>query len=431
MEESSGLGFEDFAIEMEEFEVKKVKKHDRMWQVKEGGSICQIINPSDGAVYFGSLNKTFYAINSKDGRKLWQYKTDGLILESSPAVWEGKVYFGSYDHNMYCLDARTGKLIWKFRTNRMINAAPIIDNSRLYFGSTDHNMYCLDAKTGGVIWKFRTQEEVQSTPIIHEGRLFFGSFDHFFYCIDADSGSLIWKHQTQGEIYYFNPPLIHGGLIMFPSFDNLIRAVRIEDGTLMWKFRTGNYGCVCCPIKHDDRLYVSSRDGNLFCLTLDGKQMWKFTKNEPVSLPTPYNGRIYIGCEDQYLYCLDMEGKEVWKFKTQGVVWLKPVIYEDMVMTPSFDCHIYSLDPESGELIWKFRTEGDPSPLPPAYDAYEMVIKKSGKPQEKLSGRSKHYDFKLEDELNTSEYQSRITYQVSTQYAAKGKYQIDEKTEGF
>jgi outer membrane protein assembly factor BamB len=432
MEEFSGHGFDAFSVEMEDFEVRKTKKHDRMWKVEEGGSICQIILPHEGAVYFGSLNKVFYKISADRGRKIWQFKTEGIILESSPAIWDGKVYFGSYDHNMYCLDAETGEMVWKYRTNREINAAPVIHEGRVYFGSTDQYLYCLDAETGQMLWKFYTQDDVQSTPVVHEGKIFFGSFDRNFYCLDAEKGRLIWKVETQGEIYYFNQPLIHDGLIYFPSFDNLVRAVRIEDGIVMWKFKTGNYGCVCCPVLHDGRLYVTSRDGFLFCLTMSGKQVWKFARNEPMCLPTIYDRKIYFGCEDRNLYCLDLKGKVMWTFETQGVIWLKPVIYEGMVMIPSFDCHVYALKPDTGKLLWKFRTEGDPSPVPPPYDAFEVTMKRVIDTSKRVEeGRQKQYELDLEEEENTSTYKSRITYQVSTQYSEKGKYQVDSDEEEF
>jgi hypothetical protein len=37
----------------------------------------------------------------------------------------------------------------------------------------------------------------------------------------------------------------------------------------------------------------------------------------------------------------------------------------------------------------------------------------------------------MEGEQNVSAYKSRITYQISTQYAAKGKYQVDSEEEEF
>jgi hypothetical protein len=47
--------------------------------------------------------------------------------------------------------------------------------------------------------------------------------------------------------------------------------------------------------------------------------------------------------------------------------------------------------------------------------------------------KKKAYEFGFGDEEggNTGAYKSRITYQVSTQYASKGKYQVDSQEEEF
>jgi hypothetical protein len=92
---------------------------------------------------------------------------------------------------------------------------------------------------------------------------------------------------------------------------------------------------------------------------------------------------------------------------------------------------MYVVDTSTHELVWKFRTEGSPSILPPPYESFEieMKIPKSEVEEEVVK---KTYDLNLgEEEDGTSAYKSRITYQISTQYSAKGKYQIDSDEEAF
>ena len=156
--------------------------------------------------------------------------------------------------------------------------------------------------------------------------------------------------------------------------------------------------------------------------------------NEPLaaaSIPEIYEGRIYVGCEDQYLYCVDLDGNEMWRFKTQGAIWLKPIASNGRLFVPSWDCHIYVLDLETQELVWKFRTDGSPSVLPPPYESFEVVMKIPRSEVEKVTTK-KNYDLDLgEDEGGASAYKSRITYQISTQYASKGKYQVDSDEEAL
>jgi len=430
--EESIFSFDEFSVEMEDFEVRRTRKHDRMWVVEKGGSICHIPLIHDGVVYFGSLNYMHYAVDTSNGKMLWRYKTEGILLESYPCYWDGKVYFGSFDYNMYCLDAKTGKFLWKFKTFGEINSPPNVANGRLYFGSRDQNLYCVDADTGRLVWKFRTMDEVQSFPEIYDGKVLFGSFDKNFYCLNAETGMLLWKFQTQGEVYILSRILVHDGIVYFPSFDNNIRAVRIDDGKLVWKFRTGYYGCVCSPVLYKNKLYVTSRDGNLFVLSLDGKELWRFVRKDPISIPEVVNDKIYFGCEDQNLYCIDLKGRILWKFRTEGAVWLKPVSFDGKILFTCWDCHVYVVDAESGKLIWKFRTEGEPSPFPPPYDTFELVMKKTAETGVRGNEEKKKYDLNITDEQKgTSAYKSRVTYQVSTHYREKGKYQKDSDEEEF
>ena len=56
---------------------------------------------TNGAVYFGSNDKKLYAISSKTGIKLWEFKSEDIVF-SSPAIGaDGTVYVGSGDFVRY------------------------------------------------------------------------------------------------------------------------------------------------------------------------------------------------------------------------------------------------------------------------------------------------------------------------------------------
>jgi outer membrane protein assembly factor BamB len=431
MEESEGFGLDEFSIEMEDFEVRRTRKHDRHMRVSSGGSIDCIPLIVDGVLYFISANYNLYAVDAKTGKLLWKFKTEGILLESSPCHWEGRIYFGSYDQNLYCVDAKTGELKWKFRTQGGIDVAPCISSGRVYFGSWDQCVYCLDAESGQLVWKFRTQGEIDSNPTVHEGKLYIGSYDKNLYCLDAGTGSLVWKFVTQGEFHMKNPTLIHEGVVYAASFDNNLYAIDAGTGRMLWKFRTGMYGNPSSPIMHDGRIYHVSRDGILHVLTPEGKLLWKFVRNHPLSVPFIHKERIYVGCEDKILYCLDMQGNVLWKHETQGMIWLQPIVWDNKLYVPNWDCHLYVFDADTHEIVWKFATGGSPSYVPPAYEMFEVAIKRASDEKELEHGQEKRYDIAIDEDENTSTYKSRITYQVSTQYASKGKYQVDSDEEEF
>ena len=186
-------------------------------------------------------------------------------------------------------------------------------------------------------------------------------------------------------------------------------------------------------MQHEGVIYHASRDGTLCALTPDGKQVWKFRKPTPEVWVSPviHDGNIFIGSGDQHLYCIDLEGRQLWRFYTQGHVWWQASAWNKDILFSSWDCHLYSVRSSDGKLNWKFGTGGSPSFIPPPYEYYEMQMKM---PKAQLEeGKKKTYELNLagEDEEMKGAYKSRITYQISTQYSAKGKYQIDSDEEAL
>ncbi len=426
-----GGGFDDFSVEMGDYEVKKTSKFDRMWKIGPGGSIAQIPLIHDGIIYFGSCNHNVYAVDAMTGALLWKFRTEDMVFASSPRYLKGRIYFGSYDHFFYALDAKKGELVWKFRTEGEINVIPWIWEGKVYFASKDQNVYCLDAETGRLVWKFFTQDQINACPTVSDGRLFIGSFDHNVYCLDARTGELVWKFRTQGEIHTQNPLLVHDNVLYVTSFDNYLYAIATDTGKMLWKFRTGIYGNTASPFFYKNALYLNSRDGYLFAIGLDGKMIWKITKTTMFSIPCVFEDNVYVGGDDLILHCYNLDGSEKWNFKTQGMVWMQTVFLGRTACFSSWDCNVYAVNIDTHELLWKFRASGSPSEISPPHEVFEFVMKVQ-ESEMREEGR-KRYDFEMkdDDEEGTSAYKSRITYQVSTQYSAKGKYQVDEKTEGF
>jgi outer membrane protein assembly factor BamB len=131
------------------------------------------------------------------------------------------------------------------------------------------------------------------------------------------------------------------------------------------------------------------------------------------------------------VYCISTEGKLVWKYKTQEVNWWKPAVHENRVFFGSYDCFFYSLDSATGAVIWKFRSEGSPSKYPSADEYVEMVVDIPANEEKEERKKGYELDFLEEKVEGGSFYKSRITYQISTQYAAKGTYQKDSDLDEF
>ena len=108
-----------------------IKRPEEFISYKTNDRISTSPSIVDGIAYFGSADKSMYAISLKDSKLLWSYET-GSDIRSNPTVANNMVYFGCSDNYFYALDSKTGSLVWKFKTGDIIMSSANVDNSIVY-----------------------------------------------------------------------------------------------------------------------------------------------------------------------------------------------------------------------------------------------------------------------------------------------------------
>jgi outer membrane protein assembly factor BamB len=267
------------------------------------------------------------------------------------------------------VDISTAK--WAFQTDGDTYSSPAVVDGKVYFGSNDHNIYCLDAYTGEEIWRFATGFYVRASQAVLNGKVYTGADDGYFYCLDADTGEELWKTSAGGFFPHFlNPgeakpgssPIVVGGSIYCGSKDGNLYCLGL-DGTVKWKFKTDN-AIIGSPAYSDGVVYTTSTDGYLYAVNANtGSQEWKsaFTLNlyvDPPIYSSLYNvasttvgdGVVFVGGGVQY-------GSE-----TPGVDYA--AIGQS---TPSGawggGIRMFAFDAETGESIWNQSRAGNSQPI--------------------------------------------------------------------
>lgn len=141
-------------------------------------------------------------------------------------------------------------------------------------------------------------------------------------------------------------PALDAGTAYFGSYDGEFYAVEAATGKLRWKFTTAG------EQKFSARGLHGSQPRQQII-----PDAWDFFLSSPVVA----NGRVYFGSGDGHIYALDAgSGQLVWKFATQGVVHASPALADGVLFVGSWDTWFYALDAATGELKWKFKTGEDP-----------------------------------------------------------------------
>lgn len=290
----------------------------------------------DSIAYYGSTDGNFYAVNTKNGTKIWQYKADRN--NSFPAIKDSMVFFEA-SNKLYALNALTGKLYWTFTNN------PVGDERH---DVTDYH---------------------RSSPVIMDSLVIFCDQSGIINGVDMRTGSIIYQFQTDGHNPLRGTPAIKDSLIFCGDYKGNIYAVSLKDSVPVWKHVMQNvrdyYGAVVSEmVIKDNILYFGSQHDVFSPLDITtGQPVWTYIDPRATYLPpTPvfYEDKIIIGTtiNANQIMCFknDVNHEKLWSFQASGIFFTTPVIKDSIVIMNScnFDeasSILYMVNCKNGALI--------------------------------------------------------------------------------
>ena len=214
---------------------------------------------------------------------------------------------------------------------------PIVYNNKI-FVSASEEVIGLDLATGNFLWRRKEKGLYPSNIATGDGKVFV-----------IFNNSSLFKNMTQGFVY----------------------ALDEKTGDLLWKYQAQKSISHSAPLFEAEKVFVGDDSGNLYALnSKTGELVWKkFLDAEVIhSSPSFYKGKVYVGTEGtalsntlpSHLFALDAEtGNEIWKFQVDfisgklNLVHGTSAISDDVVYFGSESGYFYALAYDSGELVWK------------------------------------------------------------------------------
>jgi outer membrane protein assembly factor BamB len=329
------------------------------WKFPTGkGVFSSPIVGGDETVYFGSADRTFYALDPNGGLK-WKLLTGEIIDSSGLLDNQGRIYFGSGDGKLRALDAASGSAVWTMSaddpksTGAFINwfegnvamapsgtlvvpndgfqiydvdrvsgmatgrikmpdqtwSSPAVDaaDGSIFLGNNNtvaflgSNLFAFRSD-GTELWESYSPGTVAASPMLTgDGGLVVGGFDGYVRSYNRTDGTVRWEFATRDHIYA-SPSQLSDGTIVQPSCDGTVYGLAPEDGTVRWTFDTREPLRSSPAVDIDDNIYFGSGEGRLFVLGPGGKLRWSMQlidadRNDLNASPALGNDAIYIGGE--------------------------------------------------------------------------------------------------------------------------------------
>jgi outer membrane protein assembly factor BamB len=276
----------------------------------------------DSVAYIGNSRATVSALSMRSGRVIWQRRTPGGEMASSPTVVGGSLVYHDMRGHVNVVDRESGKLLRETAFGSPIESSPIVSNGVDYFGTWDGRIVALDLRRGRVRWVKNVGAKITSSVAIAGRTLYVGDYAGRLWALAPSTGRTRWVGTVNGRIY--GTPAVSRGRVFVPS----------------------------------------SSGGSLTAFTTRGRRLWSFHPGAYVySSPAVWNGRVFFGSYNGVFYCLSAAtGRVQWTVGTGGPVSGAAVVVAGVAYAGSFAHKIVGVDARSGRVLIRF-PHGDYVPV--------------------------------------------------------------------
>lgn len=255
---------------------------------------------------------------------------------------------------------------WTFNTGNTIEGSPVISQQTVFFGTSNGLLLALDLSSGKKKWEYKTAG-ILATPSVRDGAVYVGDVKGDFHCVDIATGKGRWKLPTGGVIC--SPANFAQDKILFGSYDTHLYCVS-KDGKLLWKCKTKEklHGA---PAVASDQILIAGCDQVLHVVDLaTGKDAQPMSLEGHVAASVALrNDHLYVGSMSNQFLAVDWKkGAILWRFEAKKGAqpfFASAAVTDDLVITGGRDKQVRALNRKSGKEIWSFATKGrvDSSPV--------------------------------------------------------------------
>jgi outer membrane protein assembly factor BamB len=256
---------------------------------------------------------------------------------------------------------------WKFHAKDAFEATATIVGGTVYAGSCDGNLYALNLTTGMQKWAYKAGA-IKAAPSVKDGVVYVGDEDGMFHAVDASTGKKRWTYETGAEIT--SSANFDGDRILFGSADQMLYCLSRE-GKELWKFKVPGGPVMGSPAVVAGRTFVAGCDSMLHVIdAATGKETGSVELGGQVGASIGAAGdRLFVGTMANQVHAVDWKKAELaWTFEAANRAqpfFSSAAVTDKLVLVGSRDRELHALDRQTGKPAWALATKGkvDSSPV--------------------------------------------------------------------
>ncbi len=284
--------------------------------------ILQFANDGDTLVVADNIAR-YFALDIKSGDQLWS-KNNLAPFNSQIKIYENKFFIIDYSNTLRCFSLKDGKELWNIKTeNSLIKSqkklSMVIVNDLLYFKNSIGDISAVDIKEGELLWQLPTQNRLiyesafslETSDLITDGKtLFFSNNKNQFFSIDLETGSFNWENKVNSSL---RPSLV-GNYIFTISLEGYLIVIEKNSGNILriTDVFTGYKNKIRKEIKPvgfvvgKKNIYLTTDHGRLMVIDVKSGRTNSILKidNDKISRPFVLEKNLYV-IKDKAIIKLD------------------------------------------------------------------------------------------------------------------------------
>jgi len=208
---------------------------------KKLNPILQFANDGNTLVVADNIAK-YYALNLSNGKILWS-KINQAPFNSQIKIYNNKFFIIDFSNTLRCFSLKDGKELWNIKTEKLLirsqkKLSMVIVNDLLYFKNSIGDISAVDIDEGELLWQLTTQSSLineenftlETSDLVTDGRtLFFSNNRNQFFSIDLETASFNWENNVNSNLR----PILIGNYIFTISLEGYLIIIEKNNGNIL------------------------------------------------------------------------------------------------------------------------------------------------------------------------------------------------------
>ena len=187
-------------------------------------------------------------------------------------------------------------------------------------------------------------------------RLYLSTDKGLVYCLDSVKRAVVWKSEVFPSL--MSPPSL-GAQNLYVYDENGILYCLSKEGRLLWKKEVGEMITSRVAEARNIACFGTEKGIMLALDPASGRELWKFQAQGAIrSTPVFADGKFIFGCDDHNLYLLSEEGVLTGKIEVEGGIQASPLVVEKYIYFGADDHYFYCFNLKKLKRKWKVKTGG-------------------------------------------------------------------------